>query len=139
MSSYKSVWPSRLSRLLFHLIEPRNKIDQGMFMAALTLAILPIIGLLSGTAISMGLHGVNYQEASLQDNPSQYWFLIKLELAIVFSMLFLSKFRFPLIESTYQGILNFKEGHRIVFFIIFYLAIPIAVVACILLLLTLFG
>jgi hypothetical protein len=134
-----SLWPSRLSRLLFKVIEPRNKIEQGMFMAALTLAILPIIGLVSGTAISMGLHGVNYQEATLQDNPSQYWFLIKIELAVVFSMLFLSKFRFPLIESAYQRVLNFKEGHKIVFFMIFYLAIPIVVVACILLLLTLFG
>jgi len=139
MSRDTSLWPSRLSRLLFKVIEPRNKIEQGMFMAALTLAILPIIGLVSGTAISMGLHGVNYQEATLQDNPSQYWFLIKIELAVVFSMLFLSKFRFPLIESAYQGVLNFKEGHKIVFFIIFYLAIPIVVVACILLLLTLFG
>ena len=73
-----------------NLIELRNKIDTAILSAALTIAIMPFFGLLSGTAISVGLYGANYQEISLQDEPERYWFIIKIEFAVVLLFLVLS-------------------------------------------------
>jgi len=110
------------------IIKARDRIDKVILGAALTLAIMPAIGLLTGTAFSMGLYGVNYQEASLQDNPAQYWFVIKLELTVVFLIAFKAKFTFPLFDDAYQKILNFKENNKIVAYIVLYLIVPILVV-----------
>lgn len=118
------------------IIESRKKIDTVILSVGFIIALMPAIGLFTGTAFSMGLHGSNYQEASLIDNPSRYWFLIKVQCVVVLSFVFLSIFRFPLFEAGYQKILDFKQGNRVIFFLIFFVAIPILVVAFILLLLT---
>jgi hypothetical protein len=117
-------------------IESRKKIELGILSAAFIIALMLAIGLLTDTAFSPGFHGSNYQQASLIDNPDQYWFLIKLQFVVVLSFVFLSIFRFPLIEAGYQKILDFKQANKVIFFMLFFLAIPVLVVAFILLLLT---
>jgi hypothetical protein len=107
------------------LIVFRGKIDIAILSAALTIAIMPIIGLLSGTAISVGLYGANYQEISLQDNPGRYWFIIKVELAVVLWILALSLFRFPVFEQMHRQITLFEEKNKIFFISLMYLGVPV--------------
>tara|TARA_R110002033_G_scaffold50855_1_gene98006 strand:- start:323 stop:697 length:375 start_codon:yes stop_codon:yes gene_type:complete len=111
------------------IVKARDKMNKAILGAALTLAIMPIIGLLTGTAFSMGLYGVNYQEASLHNNPEQYWFVIKLETTIVLFIFFRAIFTFPLFGSIYQALLIFRENNKFIAYLILYLAIPILVVA----------
>jgi len=119
------------------LIKYRNKIDSVMLSAALMISVLPAIGLLSGTAISMGLYGTNYQEISLQDDPQGYWFTIKLELAVVLSMIFLSKFDFPLFAFAYERLLKFRKENLIFSYLLLFLVVPIFVITLIILIMAL--
>jgi len=111
------------------LIQIRKNICLPILAAAIFIAMLPLIGLLTGTAFSTGLYGANYQEASLDTDPRRYWFMIKLELAIVAFLLFRAKFTFPLFHATYVAILNFRENHKFIANFILYLIVPVIVVA----------
>lgn len=119
------------------LIKYRNKIDSAMLSAALMISALPAIGLLSGTAISFGLYGNNYQEISLVEDPEGYWFTIKLELTVIASMIFLSKFDFPLFAYTYEKLLKFRRENIIFSYFLLYLVVPIFVVSLIIFLMVL--
>ena len=109
-----------------NIIELRNKNDTAILSAALTIAIMPFFGLLSGTAISVGLYGANYQEISLQDEPERYWFIIKIEFAVVLLFLVLSIFRSPVYEYMYRKIALFEEKNKVLFYLLMYLAVPIS-------------
>lgn len=111
------------------IIKARNKLDKGILFAALILAVLPITGLLSGVSISMGLYGMNYQEVALQDNTPQYWFVIKLEFAVVFFYLLRAKYCFPLFDAAYQRLIILKNNNKLIAYTLLYLVIPICVVA----------
>lgn len=119
------------------LIKYRNKIDGAMLSAALMISALPAIGLLSGTAVSFGLYGTNYQEISLVEDPEGYWFTIKLELAVIASMIFLSKFDFPLFAFAYEKLLKFRKENLIFSYFLLYLVVPIFVIFIIILLMVL--
>jgi len=119
------------------LIKYRNKIDSAMLSAALMISVLPAIGLLSGTAVSFGLYGTNYQEISLVEDPEGYWFTIKLELAVIASMIFLSKFDFPLFAFAYEKLLKFRKENLIFSYFLLYLVVPIFVISLIILLMVL--
>lgn len=119
------------------LIKYRNKIDSAMLSAALMISVLPAIGLLSGTAVSFGLYGTNYQEISLVEDPEGYWFTIKLELAVIASMIFLSKFDFPLFAFAYEKLLKFRKENLIFSYFLLYLVVPIFVIFIIILLMVL--
>lgn len=107
------------------LIVLRNKIDIAILRAALTIAILSFFGLFSGTAISVGLYGANYQEILLHDDPERYWFIIKIELAVTLWIVILSLFRFPIYEYMYRKISLFEEKNKILFYSLMFLGIPI--------------
>ncbi|MGI2180300.1 hypothetical protein [Shewanella frigidimarina] len=111
------------------IVKARDRINKAILGAALTLAIMPIIGLLTGTAFSMGLYGINYEEVSLQNNPEQYWFVIKLETSVVLFIVFRAKFTFPLFDSIYQALLTFRDKYKLIAYLLLYLATPILVVA----------
>ena len=111
------------------VIKAREHINKEMLFASVLLATLPVIGLLSGEAISMGIYGANYQEVSLQGNPSEYWFIIKLELIVVFFFLIKAKFCFPLFDAAYQNVLRFKRENTFIAYTLLYLVIPVSVVA----------
>lgn len=120
------------------LIKVRDTIDKAYMSAASMIAIMPIIGLLTGTAISMGYNGINYQEVTMTDDLDKYWFIINVEFIVVFCMALLSKLDFPLIEAAYQRILMFRNAHKFRAYIILYLIIPILAVTFIIFLLFLF-
>lgn len=120
------------------LIKVRDSIDGAHIGAASIIAIMPIIGLLTGTAISMGYNGINYQEVAMSEDPDKYWFTIKWEFIVVFFMALLSKLDFPLIDAAYQRILMFRNAHKFKAYIILFLIIPILAVVVIILLLYLF-
>lgn len=120
------------------IIKLRERVDQGMLCVAFIFAIMPVIGLVTGTAFSPGIFGSNYQEASLGNNSDRYWFFIKSELGIVLFILFRAKFEFPLIYTLYQNLLNFKDNNKVLAYTILYLIVPVAVVALCLLLIYLF-
>lgn len=120
------------------LIKLRDKLDKGILGGAIALSLLPIIGLLSGTAISMGIYGSNFQSFSLAENPQQYWFTIKIELFIAFFCTALAKLEFPLLNAGYQKILHFRQTHKLLAYLTLYLVIPVLVVALCLWLLYLF-
>ena len=119
------------------LIKLRKKIDVMILVVALAIATMPAFGLLSETAISFGLYGANYQEISLHDNPSQYWFVIKVELAVTFYFLILSIFRFPLFEELYRKMMVIKEKNKISFNLFMYIAVPIFATTLIILIMAL--
>lgn len=121
------------------IIKFRKRIDRAILGGATILAIMPAIGLITGTAFSMGLYGVNYQEASLQDNPEQYWFVIRLELAIVLFFMFRSIIAFPVLGAAYQQVLIFRERNKVLAYAVLYLIIPILAVALCLTLLSVFN
>ncbi len=120
------------------LIKVRDSIDKAHIGAASMIAILPIIGLLTGTAISMGYNGINYQEIAMSDDPDKYWFIIKWEITVALLMALLSKLDFPLIEAAYQKILMFRNELKFTAYIILFIIIPILAVGFIILLLFLF-
>ncbi len=120
------------------IIKARNKVDKAILTAALILAIMPVMGLLTGTAFSMGLYGVNYQEATLQYNPEQYWFVIKLELTVVLFIMCRAKFNLPLFDAAYQRLITFKNDNKFIAYTLLYLVIPICVVALCLVLMSYF-
>lgn len=107
------------------LVVLRNKIDIAILSVALTIAIMPIFGLFSGTAISVGLYGANYQEISLLDDPEQYWFIIKIELAVTICFIILYLLRFPMYEYMYRKISLFEEKNKILFYSLMFLGVPI--------------
>ncbi len=117
------------------LIKARKKIDTEIFISALILAILPAVGLLSGEAISLGTFGENYQEWSSDTNPADYWYIIKLQLTVVFLFLIKAKYCFPLFDAFYQKLLLFKYNHTFIAYLCLYIVVPISVVALCLLLL----
>jgi len=117
------------------LIKVRDTIDKAYVGAASIIAIMPIIGLLTGTAISMGYNGINYQEVTMTDDLDKYWFIINVEFIVVLCMALLSKLDFPLIEAAYQRILMFRNAHKVKAYIILYLIIPILAVTFIIFLL----
>ncbi|NQZ29961.1 MAG: hypothetical protein HRU06_01750 [Oceanospirillaceae bacterium] len=118
------------------LIEVRKQLDRAIFAVALIFAMMPAIGLLTGTAFGFGIYGAGYVEAALNDDPDAYWYLIQLEFFVVFGMVCLSLFDFPLIQNIYDRVLSFKAKNKVIAYIGFYLILPISVVIlCILLLL----
>jgi uncharacterized membrane protein YkvI len=120
------------------IIKTRDKVDKGILVATLILAVLPVIGLLSGVATSMGLYGMNYQEVALLDNPEDYWYIIKLELSVVFCGFIKATYCFPLFDAAYQRILLFKQDKTFIAYTLLYIAIPICVVAFCLFLISFF-
>ena len=115
------------------LYEFKNKVDLVIVSAALTIAILPVFGLISESAISFGLYGVNYKKVALEDDPQRYWFIIKLEFAVVLWLLTSSVIRFPFIESAQTKIVLFRKKNRVTFFFVTFLIIPVIVTGLIIL------
>jgi hypothetical protein len=120
------------------IIKARDKIDKEILVATLILAVLPVIGLFSGIATSMGLYGMNYQEVALQDHPEEYWYVIKLEFSVVFCGFIKAKFCFPIFDAAYQRILLFKQKNTFIAYTLLYLVIPIFVVVFCLFLISFF-
>jgi hypothetical protein len=119
------------------LVEVRKQLDRAAMSIALLFAIMPAIGLVSGTALLIGSYSRDYLEADLSKDPGTYWYIILLELCVVLGLVGLSLFDFPLIKSTYERVLSYKAENKVVSYIGFYLILPITVVAfCFILLLT---
>ncbi len=128
---------SCMDKLNMRFCKFRNKMDLIAVGAALTLAVLPTIGLISGTAISLSKYGGGYSEVSLRADPQQYWFIIKIEIAIVAWILMLSIVRFPIVEYAQVKIELFREKNRVRFYLVAFLGVPVVVTALILLVSTL--
>ncbi len=110
-----------------------TKINLYVVLAALVISILPIYGLLSETAISVGMYGANYEAIDLKNNPQHYWFIIKVEWYVVLWTFTLSFIRFPIIESAQKKISRYRKEHKIIFLLVAFLMIPIIATALIIL------
>ena len=103
----------------------RDKKCSVLFNVGVTLMLLPIFGMLSGTAVSLGIYGANYQEFSIVDEPDRYWFTIYIELIVSFTMIALSYIRFPIYEAYYGKLLGYRERNKICFILLAYVLVPI--------------
>ena len=108
-------------------IDKRDERLSPLFNVGIFLLILPTFGLISGTAISVGIFGANYQEISIVDDADRYWFTIYVELIVSFTMVVLSYIRFPIYEFYYGKILSFRESNKLLFFVLAFVLIPILV------------
>jgi len=115
------------------LIEVRSRVDKGILGAALILASMPVIGLLTGTAFGT-TYTQGYFEALLSVNSDKYWFIITLESLIAIYCIFLAYFDFPLIKNLYERLERFKEKNKIIYYVGIYLILPICIVAFVFLL-----
>lgn len=104
-----------------------KKINLMIVSAAIVLAILPVIGLITGAAISPGLFGANYQEIDLINNPDRYWFIIKIEIFVAFYTFFLSFVSFPYFSMVYSKVILYRSKNRIKFFFVMFLGVPILI------------
>ena len=107
------------------IIALRLQIDKGFLACACLFALMPIYGLITGTAFPQGRSTI---EPSLLINPDRYWFIIKLECYIVGVMLIRSIVVFPLIYAVYQTILRYRDEHKVIAYLLLYLITPIVVV-----------
>ena len=110
-----------------NFIEKRVVKSSILFNVGIFLLLLPLFGLITGTAISIGIYGSNYQEFSIIDDADRYWFTIKLELFISFFMVFLSYVKFPIYEHYYGKLLSYRERNKVKFFVLAFVLTPIVI------------
>jgi hypothetical protein len=120
------------------LIKLREKLDKSAMSVALFFAIFPVLALLTGTAFLVGSFGGGYLEADLSVDSGTYWYIVFLELALVFWLIILSLFDFPLLKNTCDRILKYKSENLVVSYIGLYIILPITVVSLCLILLLIF-
>ena len=114
------------------LIQLRSNFNYIIFCAAITLSLLPIYGLLTGVAISIDRFGGNLSKYTLINEPDMYWFLIKVQILVVSSVIIYSFVKFPFIENCYSKICEYRLQHKIKFFLLFFIGIPIFITLIIL-------
>jgi hypothetical protein len=102
------------------LIKVRDRVDKGILGAALILASMPVIGLLTGTAFGT-TYTQGYFEALLSVNSDKY-------------CIFLAYFDFPLIKNLYERLGGFKRRNKMIYYLGIYLILPICIVAFVFLL-----
>jgi len=107
------------------IIELRSQVDKVFLLCACLFALMPIYGLVTGTAFPQGRSTI---EPILQTNPDRYWYIIKLEGYVVAGMLIRSIVVFPLIDAAYQRLLRYRDEHKVIAYLLLYLVTPIVVV-----------
>lgn len=120
------------------IVKLRNKIDKTILSIALFFLILPIIGLITGTTYQFGTIGSDLQQASLIDDPEQYWQIINIQLTVTLAIGIQGFITFPALIAARQKVLRFRDNNKIVASIIFYLITPIFFIALLIFLLYLF-
>ncbi len=116
-----------------NFIEKRVVKSSTLFNVGIFLLLLPLFGLITGTAISIGIYGSNYQEFSIIDDTDRYWFTINLELLVSFTMVFLSYVKFPIYEHYYGKLLSYRESNKVKFIVLTFVLTPI-VITCLIVL-----
>ena len=111
------------------LVKWRKRPDKVILSVSVLLALMPLWGLLTGTAFSLGAYGSNYHEFGLAQEPDRFWFLIKVQGAIWAYVVMLAFVDFPLIKHLYERLIAFKNQHKIISYLTLYLLVPIIVVA----------
>lgn len=106
------------------LIKLRSKVERGILVVALIFFTMPMVGLFTGVAFGTG-YSKGYFEALLSDDPSGYWYIIKLEFFLASYILLLAFFDFPLIKYSYEQVIIFKNNHKVVSYLGLYLVFPI--------------
>ncbi len=109
------------------LLDKRAERLTSLFTVGIFLLILPIYGFLSGTAISVGLYGSNYQEIHIDADAPRYWFIIYIELFVSLSMVVLSYIHFPLYEHYYSKLINYRENNKTLFIFLMFVLAPVVV------------
>jgi len=109
------------------LLDKRVERSTSLFAIGIFLLLLPIYGLLSGTAISVGLYGSNYQEIRIDADVHRYWFIIYIELFVSLSMVVLSYIHFPLYEHYYLKLINYRDNNKTLFVLLMFVLVPIVV------------
>ena len=115
-------------------ISKRESIESAYLWIAALLIFIIMLELLTGW--SMGSKSSPSQ--SLNINPEQFWFEIKFHCSLVIWVIFRAFITFPLFRATYNGILRFREKHKTIANILFYVLTPVFVVFLILTLLYIF-
>lgn len=120
------------------IVKLRDKVDKTILSVALFFLISPIIGLITGTAHQLGTTGSDYQQASLIDDPEQYWQIIIMQLTITLAIGIQGFITFPALIAARRKVLNFRDNNKIVANIIFYLLTPVFFIALLIFLIYLF-
>lgn len=105
-------------------IQVKPKIEKIVLAVALAFFTMPVVGFFTGIAFGSG-YSQGYFEILLSDDPSGYWYIIKLEFCIALYMLMLVFFEFPLIDHLYKKLIIFKNNHKLISYIGLYLIFPI--------------
>ena len=103
--------------------------------AALWVAALLILAIMLELITGWSIGGKSTAGHSINIEPEQFWFEIKLHCSLVLWFIFRSFFTFPFFRAQYNSLLSFREEHTIISNILFYILTPIFVVFLILTLL----
>lgn len=112
-------------------ISKRESLESAALWVAALLILAIMLELITGWSIgekSTAGHSINIE-------PEQFWFEIKLHCSLVLWFIFRSFFTFPFFRAQYNSLLSFREEHKIISNILFYILTPIFVVFLILTLL----
>ncbi len=112
-------------------ISKRESIESTALWVAALLILVIMLELITGWSIG----GKSSPSQSKNINPEQFWFEIKLHCSLVLWLIFRSFFTFPFFRAMYNSLLHFREKHKIISNIFFYILTPIFVVFLILTLL----
>ena len=115
-------------------ISKRESIESAYLWIAALLIFIIMLELLTGWSIG----SKSSPSQSLNINPEQFWLEIKLQCGFVSWAIFRAFITFPLFRATYNGMLRFREKHKTVANILFYVLTPVFVVFLILTLLYIF-
>ena len=116
------------------LISKRESIESAYLWIAALLIFIIMLELLTGWSIG----SKSSPSQSLKINPEQFWFEIKLHCSFVSWAIFRAFITFPLFRATYNGMLRFREKHKTIANILFYVLTPVFVVFLFLTLLYIF-
>lgn len=103
--------------------------------AALWVAALLILAIMLELITGWSIGGKSTAGHSINIEPEQFWFEIKLHCSLVLWFIFRSFFTFPFFRAQYNSLLSFREENKIISNILFYILTPIFVVFLILTLL----
>lgn len=110
------------------IIKLRDQVEKGILGVGIIFFTMPVIGLFTGVAFGSG-YTLGYIEALLSEDPSGYWYLIKIEFFIAFYVFILAFFDFPIIKYSYEKVITFKNNHKVVSYLGLYLVFPVLFLA----------
>jgi len=109
-------------------ISKRESIESAYLWVTDLLIFVIMLELLTGWSIG----SKSSPSQSLNINPGQFWFEIKLHCSLVLWFIFRAFFTLPLFRATYNGLVSFRGKHKIIANILFYVLTPVFVVFLIL-------